>query len=95
MVRRQRFGVALGLALRLHHRLRPGRCVAFGRAPLQARGRCLAEQVEIVLPLLRSGAISLASLLRFEDEGGSLVAVDPPELTVPSLSSWNTRRSKT
>nr|WP_296221243.1 hypothetical protein [uncultured Sphingomonas sp.] len=80
MIRWQRLGVAFGLALRLHHRLRPTWGVALGGAPLEARGCGLAEQIEIVLATLGSGAIGLTSLLRFEDERAPLVAVDPTEI---------------
>ena len=80
MVDWQRLGIAFGLALGLDHRLGPARSTAHGRAALHARGRGLAEQVEIIIAAFRCPAVGVAALLRFENEAAALVRVDPPEI---------------
>ena len=73
MIHRQSLGVALGLALRLHHRLCPSRRATPRGAALHAHRSGLAEQVEIVLATLGCGPVGIAALLRLKDESAALV----------------------
>lgn len=79
VINRQRLGVAFCLQLRGVHRLHPTGRTAPGRSTLDARGGLLTEDVEIVLALAGSSAVSLAPLLGFQDEAIALLAIDPTE----------------